>query len=103
MLFRSTVMCSAAAIQFVRGSDLVITAPAYTTRAMAEDFGLAVLPMPLDLPPSPIYLSWHQRHDTDAAHAWLRRLAKEALVGATWEAGEDFSREPVVIRPSRPS
>jgi DNA-binding transcriptional LysR family regulator len=93
----------AAAVQFVRRSDLVITAPAYTTRAMAGDFGLMILPMPLDLPPSPLHLSWHQRHDNDAAHVWLRGLARQALAGATREAERDFSREPVVNRPARPS
>ncbi len=37
---------------------------------------------PLDLPPAPVYLSWHQRYDTDPAHIWLRTLARTALTDA---------------------
>ena len=29
----------------------------HITHAMAADFGLVILPMPLDLPPSPLYIS----------------------------------------------
>ena len=92
----ATAPTGAAAIAFVRDSDLVITGPAYTPRVMAEDFGLAVLPLPLDLPPAPVYLSWHQRHDTDEAHAWLRGLAKAALAGATHGDGR-----PPLLPPAR--
>ena len=45
----------------------------------SADLGLVVLPLPLELPSAPIYLSWHQRYDTDHAHAWLRGLARTAL------------------------
>lgn len=36
-------------------------------------------PLPLELPSAPVYLSWHQRYDTDHAHTWLRALARTAL------------------------
>ncbi|WP_018565889.1 LysR family transcriptional regulator [Streptomyces sp. PsTaAH-124] len=71
----------AAALEFVRGSDLLICVPEATTRPAVTDHGLAVLPLPLDLPSAPVYLSWHQRYDTDQAHAWLRGLARTALAG----------------------
>ncbi|MET8629065.1 LysR family transcriptional regulator [Kitasatospora sp. NPDC004669] len=69
----------AAALEFARGTDLLITVPEITTRTAAADLGLAVLPLPLELPSAPVYLSWHQRYDTDHAHAWLRALARTAL------------------------
>ncbi|MET7456798.1 LysR family transcriptional regulator [Streptomyces sp. NPDC005574] len=69
----------AAALAFARDSDLVISVPEATTRSAVTDLGLVVLPLPLELPSAPIYLSWHQRYDTDHAHAWLRRLAHSAL------------------------
>ncbi|MFI9011602.1 LysR family transcriptional regulator [Actinosynnema sp. NPDC053489] len=73
-----------AALAFLRGTDLVVTVPEATapgaTARQAAD--LAVLPLPLDLPPAAVHLSWHQRHDTDRAHAWLRDLARTALAGA---------------------
>ncbi|MEU5115868.1 LysR family transcriptional regulator [Streptomyces longwoodensis] len=75
----ATVPTQAAALEFVRGSDLLISVPDATARAATADLGLAVLPLPLDLPLAPVYLSWHQRYDTDPAHRWLRGLARSAL------------------------
>jgi len=68
-----------AAFEFVRGSDLLVTAPEVTTRSAAAVLGLTQLPLPLELPPAAVYLSWHQRYDTDPAHVWLRDLARTAL------------------------
>lgn len=68
----------AAAFAFVRDTDLLVVAPEATARPAAAD--LALLPLPLDLPPAPVYVSWHQRYDTDPAHTWLRDLTRTALV-----------------------
>ncbi|MFE9751438.1 LysR family transcriptional regulator [Saccharothrix saharensis] len=70
----------AAAFAFVRRTDLVATVPESTARPAAADLGLALLPLPVELPPAPVHLSWHQRYDTDRAHVWLRGLARTALV-----------------------
>ncbi|MFB7741120.1 LysR family transcriptional regulator [Streptomyces sp. NPDC056132] len=75
----ATAPTEAAALEFARGSDLLVSVPEATTRSAVADLGLAVLPLPLELPSAPIYLSWHQRYDTDQAHAWLRGLARAAL------------------------
>ncbi|MGW1933274.1 LysR family transcriptional regulator [Streptomyces sp. NPDC001919] len=75
----AAVPTEAAALAFARVTDLVISVPEITTRTVATGLGLAVLPLPLELPSAPVYLSWHQRHDTDPAHAWLRGLARAAL------------------------
>lgn len=78
----------AAALAFVRDSDLLVTAPESTTRSLATQLELALLPLPLDLPPAPVYLSWHQRYDTDPAHIWLRDLARTALADAADGRGQ---------------
>jgi DNA-binding transcriptional LysR family regulator len=79
----ATAPTEAAAFEFVRGSDLLVTAPESTTRSAAADLGLTLLPLPLELPPAAVYLSWHQRYDTDPAHVWLRDLARTALASPT--------------------
>lgn len=75
----AAVPTEAAALAFARESDLVVSVPETTTRSAVDDLGLAVLPLPLELPTTPVFLSWHQRYDTDNAHAWLRGLARDAL------------------------
>ncbi|MFF2554134.1 LysR family transcriptional regulator [Nocardia sp. NPDC058058] len=75
----ATAPTERAALEFVRGSDLLVTTPESTARSIAADLGLVLLPLPLDLPPARVYLSWHQRYDSDPAHIWLRNLARTAL------------------------
>ncbi|MEV6020696.1 LysR family transcriptional regulator [Streptomyces sp. NPDC051997] len=77
----ATAPTERAGFEFVRESDLLVTAPESTTLSAAADLGLALLPLPFELPPAPVYLSWHQRYDTDPAHVWLRDLARTALAG----------------------
>lgn len=76
---------STAALHIVHGSDLLVVVPAVMCRPTLGALGLAVLPLPLDLPPVEVVLAWHQRYDGDAAHTWLR-----AQVGTAIRAvGED--------------
>ncbi|WP_405825903.1 LysR family transcriptional regulator [Streptomyces sp. NBC_01390] len=75
----ATVPTEGAAFAFVRGSDLLVTVPESTARSAAAVLGLTLLPLPFELPSAPVYLSWHQRYDTDPAHIWLRDLARTAL------------------------
>jgi DNA-binding transcriptional LysR family regulator len=41
---------------------------------MEKRLRLKVLPIPLELPPMPIYMIWHETRRHDAAHRWLREL-----------------------------
>ncbi|KPI23278.1 LysR substrate-binding protein [Actinobacteria bacterium OV320] len=79
----ATAPTEGAGLEFVRESDLLVTAPESTTHAAAADLGPVLLPLPFELPSDSVYLSWHQRYDTDPAHVWLRGLARAALAGPT--------------------
>ena len=46
----------------------------YVTAHVVNAAKSGALPLPLELPSAPIYLSWHQRYDTDPAHTWLHEL-----------------------------
>ncbi|MFE7116158.1 LysR family transcriptional regulator [Streptomyces sp. NPDC057654] len=72
---------TAAAFPLVLGTDLVVTVPRAVTGPALRDAGLRTLPLPppLAMPPIPLYLVWHQRHDNDRAHAWLRARARSAV------------------------
>ena len=59
-------------------SDLLLTGPSLLIRYFAELVALQVLPPPIELPTYPEEAYWHERFDNDPAHAWLRKLLKEA-------------------------
>nr|AGZ94037.1 putative lysR-family transcriptional regulator [Streptomyces sp. MMG1612] len=79
----ATAPTEAAALEFARGSDLLISVPEATTRSTVSELGLVALPLPFELPSAAVYLSWHQRYDTDPAHTWLRGLARTSLSQCT--------------------
>lgn len=70
---------TATALQLAHDADLVVTLPDAATRSSRDQLGLTTLPLPLELPPVPLHLLWHQRHDDDPAHIWLRTLAAQTL------------------------
>ena len=41
---------------------------------LEKRLGLRVLPVPLELPPLPIYMIWHETRRHDTAHRWLREM-----------------------------
>ncbi|MGW5232564.1 LysR family transcriptional regulator [Streptomyces nodosus] len=70
---------AATALRLALGTDLLVTVPEAVTRSARQELGLATLPLPLDLPPIPLFLLWHQRYDNDRAHRWLRDRAHDAM------------------------
>ena len=60
--------------ELLRSSDLVAIVP----RPLAEHFrcraGLAVYELPYVSTALSVQLLWHERHDQDAAHVWLRQI-----------------------------
>jgi len=82
-----TAPIGSTALRFVQSSDLVVVIPEIAARGVAAGLGLVVLPLPIDIPLVPLYLSWHQRYDNDRAHVWLRGLARDALRAVDDSAG----------------
>jgi DNA-binding transcriptional LysR family regulator len=65
----------------VAGTDLVGVFAASMGSHMVERLGLQVLPIPLELPPVPIYMIWHETRRHDTAHRWLREVVAQELGG----------------------
>jgi DNA-binding transcriptional LysR family regulator len=63
----------------VASSDLLGIFPSSMGPLMAERLGLQVFNLPLELPPIPIYMIWHETRRHDAAHSWLRELVAAEL------------------------
>ncbi|MFD8230292.1 LysR family transcriptional regulator [Streptomyces sp. NPDC059696] len=74
-----------ASLFVVRATDLTGLI-SYWSVPMARALGVATFEVPLPLPPLPVGLAWHPRHDADPAHAWLRGAVREIL--ADWSRGE---------------
>lgn len=62
--------------EIVRNSDLVAVVPSNLTDL--EHSGLESLPIPVEIPPVTIHLSWHPRFKRDLAHKWMRDLIVDA-------------------------
>ncbi len=63
---------STAGLYYVRHTDLVVAVPEHVCRATIEALGLRTRPLPVEMPPVPLYLAWHERYTNDKAHSWFR-------------------------------
>ncbi|MBI5264929.1 MAG: LysR family transcriptional regulator, partial [Bradyrhizobium sp.] len=63
---------------FLHGSTMIATLPSLLRAHMLR--GFAVVPVPVECPPMPMYMVWHLRHQADPMHQWLRQQL-ESLVG----------------------
>lgn len=55
---------------FLRGTDLVASAPSRMRHQLLR--GFATAPLPFDYREVHLLMIWHQRYQTDAGHRWLR-------------------------------
>jgi len=70
------------ALQIAAASDALVTTTAILCRPLVEAFGLVTRPLPVESPEAVINCNWHQRYDSDLAHAWLRDQVRTALTEA---------------------
>lgn len=70
---------------FIKGSDLLATAPSLLQHGLMRDLACAEVPLPC--PTLPMYLIWHRQHHMDISHRWLREqilsLIPTAMSSAT--------------------
>ncbi len=74
--FVVTVPSFAGVPAFLRGSDLIATAPSLLRFGPFQ--GLAGAPPPVPCPPLPMFLIWSLRDHDDAAHRWMRAEVEAA-------------------------
>lgn len=63
--------------EIVRNSDKVAVVP--SNLADLDHPGLDSQPIPVDIPPVTIHLSWHPRFKRDLAHKWMRDLIVDVV------------------------
>ena len=68
-----------AAAMTVKHTDMVCVMPGNLATYVAREFGLVIIPAPLDLPRVEIALLWHERFHRDPGNQWLRRLLADIL------------------------
>jgi DNA-binding transcriptional LysR family regulator len=69
------------ALFIAASSDLIQTAPRSLASQLSTGTGLALAELPLKIAPVPIGQIWHERHQTDPGHAWLRAQVKQNALG----------------------
>ncbi|MFC8005056.1 LysR family transcriptional regulator [Streptomyces olivaceus] len=67
------------ALQIAARSDALVTCTEILGRPLIEAFGLVARSLPFESPAATINCNWHQRFDSDPAHAWLREQVRAAL------------------------
>nr|BFE61394.1 LysR family transcriptional regulator [Dactylosporangium thailandense] len=71
-----------AALGLAAAIGAAVTVPDRMTAHAVARHGMRLVPLPLPAPPVPVILTWHQRDDTDPAHAWLRDLLRAGVAAA---------------------
>jgi len=68
----------------VAASDLVWTAPEVMARAYADLVDVVIRPTPVAMEGFTTVMIWHERHDRDPGHAWLRGAVRAISATAAW-------------------
>jgi DNA-binding transcriptional LysR family regulator len=71
---------------FLRGSTSIATLPSLLRAHLLRGFDIG--PVPVECPPMPMYMVWHQRHHVDPVHRWLRQQLEMVVAPALAAAAE---------------
>lgn len=72
----------AALAGLIEATGALATMPGPLARLLARRGGLAIDPVPFDLPAVPVALLWHERRRAEPLHVWLRRHVRAAVLQA---------------------
>ncbi|MFH9553216.1 LysR family transcriptional regulator [Streptomyces sp. NPDC017435] len=75
----AAVATLAGALQIAARGDALVTCTAIFGRPLIQAFGLLTRPLPIGFPAATINCNWHQRYDSDPAHAWLREQVRASF------------------------
>jgi DNA-binding transcriptional LysR family regulator len=75
----AAVATVATALQIAARSDALVTCTAILGCPLIEAFGLVARPLPIESSAATISCNWHQRYDSDPAHAWLRQQVRASF------------------------
>ncbi|SDG31034.1 DNA-binding transcriptional regulator, LysR family [Lentzea fradiae] len=75
----ATVATVHSALQIAAASDALVTTTAILCRPLVDAFGLVTEPLPVESAEAAVNCNWHQRFDSDLAHAWLRDQVRTTL------------------------
>ncbi|GIJ48881.1 LysR family transcriptional regulator [Virgisporangium aliadipatigenens] len=67
------------ALHVASQNDMLVTTTELVSRPLVQAFNMISRPLPGSFPPAPINCIWHQLHDSDPAHAWLRGQVRAAV------------------------
>ncbi len=82
---------------FLRGSSMLATMPSLLASGLMRDFASVRVPLSPRagaLAKLPMFMVWHQRHQKDPAHLWLREQLEETCRFAGVEAKEPLAAGP---------
>jgi DNA-binding transcriptional LysR family regulator len=71
----------------IRGTDLVAVVERALLSRMPDRDGLVAFELPLPQPSTGVALIWHQRHNGDPGHRWMRQLIVDAAERSLGPAG----------------
>ncbi len=87
--------------QLVVGTERIATVPTRLANKYASWLPIRLLPVPIEIPPMVETVQWHQAHDRDPAHIWLRARLREAV--ASLPASDSRTQVAASRRNSRAS
>jgi LysR family transcriptional activator for leuABCD operon len=84
----------------VASTDL-LTVFCSSMRPLMKGLGIQVLPIPLELPPVPVYMIWHETRRNDTGHRWLRELVATKFRSFTASLLAETPADEYVVVPDK--